>query len=434
MQLARPIGALALMCSLAGCADGMPFLAGKSAEESEVSRRGGNFVQSEGEATSEVISTLLERRSLLAEGTVYNDVAEAAVAASARASEAELISAKLRADAESKNWLPSIGPSVSLTDLGDLVAGMLIQQVLFDNGRRKAERAFAAADVEVAAVNLSVDMNERVEDAVGLYLAGLRGDEKAAYSSRALTQMQEFRRIVSGRVDGGLSDRSDLNVVDSKINGMRNARTTALDAATTARAELKAMTGQSFSEKPGKLDLGTPPETVQYLSVLKSEATANRGVAQAVINRAGLLPQISAAGNITSDGSGAGLTLDLAEPLGLGTGAALKAIEVSKEAARRQIGEAEENARRSHSRQVQRLASYQRQTLETAALARASRETYRLFKAQFEAGQRPVMDVVSIYEELVQREQDHIEAKYEVVLIQLMLARDMGLLADGDKI
>ncbi|MCD9150051.1 TolC family protein [Pseudophaeobacter flagellatus] len=434
MQLARPIGALALLCSLSGCADGMPSLLGRSDNQTDLSQHGGNFAQPEGETRSEVISTLLERRSLLAEGTIYNSVAEAAVAASARASEAELISAKLRAEAEAKNWLPTIGPSVSLTDLGELVAGMLIQQVLFDNGRRKAERDFAAADVEVAAVNLSVDMNERVEDAVGLYIAGLRGDEKSAYSSRALTQMQEFRRIVAGRVDGGLSNRADLNVVDSKISGMRNARTTAQDAAKTARAELTAMTGETFSEKPGKLDLGTPPADAQYLAVLKSQAQANRNVAQAVVNRAGLLPQIAAAGNITSDGSGAGLTLDLAEPLGLGTPAALQAIEASKEAARRQIGEAEEDARRSYARQVQRLGSYQRQTTEAATLARASRETYRLFKAQFEAGQRPVMDVVNIYEELVKREQDHIEAKYEVVLIQLALARDMGLLADGDKI
>lgn len=434
MQLARPIGALALLCSLSGCADGMPSLLGRSDNQTDLSQHGGNFAQPKGETRSEVISTLLERRSLLAEGTIYNSVAEAAVAASARASEAELISAKLRAEAEAKNWLPTIGPSVSLTDLGELVAGMLIQQVLFDNGRRKAERDFAAADVEVAAVNLSVDMNERVEDAVGLYVAGLRGDEKSAYSSRALTQMQEFRRIVAGRVDGGLSNRADLNVVDSKISGMRNARTTAQDAAKTARAELTAMTGETFSEKPGKLDLGTPPADAQYLAVLKSQAQANRNVAQAVVNRAGLLPQIAAAGNITSDGSGAGLTLDLAEPLGLGTPAALQAIEASKEAARRQIGEAEEDARRSYARQVQRLGSYQRQTTEAATLARASRETYRLFKAQFEAGQRPVMDVVNIYEELVKREQDHIEAKYEVVLIQLALARDMGLLADGDKI
>ncbi|CUH89098.1 type I secretion outer membrane protein, TolC family [Phaeobacter sp. CECT 5382] len=434
MHLARPIGVLALLCSLSACADGLPFLGGQAGEDSDVTRRVSNFEQPEGEEASAVISTLLERRSLLDRESIYGTVAEAAVAASARASEAELVSAKLRAEAEAKNWLPTIGPSVSLTDLGDLVASMLIEQVLFDNGRRKAERDFAAADVEVAAVNLSIDMNERVENAVGLYVGGLRGDEKAAFNGRALKQMQEFRRIVSGRVEGGLSDRSDLNVVDSKINGMRNARTTAQDAAATARAELTAMTGQSFDEKPSTLDLGTPPSGSQYLSVLKSQSVANRSVAEAKVGRAGLLPQIAAAGNITSDGSGAGLTLDLAEPLGLGTPAALKAIKASEEAARRQIGEAEEDARRTYSRQIQRLASYKRQTTETASLARTSRETYRLFKAQFEAGQRPVMDVVSIYEELVQREQDYIDAKYQVVLIQLELARDMGLLADGDTI
>lgn len=434
MHLARPIGAIALLCGLSACADSVPFLNSTSSSETEVTRRVSNFSQPDVENASPVISALMERRSLLEEGSIFDEVGQAAVAASARAAEAELISAKLRAEAKSKNWLPSIGPSVSLTDLGDLVAGLLIEQVLFDNGRRKAERDFAAADVEVAAVNLSIDMNERVEAAVGLYVTGLRGEEKAAYNSRALNQMQEFRRIVSGRVEGGLSDQSDLNVVDSKINGMRNARMTAQDAAATARAELRAMTGQDFTSQPGKLDLGTPPQEAQYLSIVQTQSMANRNVAEAKISRAGLLPQIAAAGSVTNDGSGAGLTLNMAEPLGFGTPAALRAIEATKEAARRQVGEAEEDARRDYSRKIQRLASFQRQVGETASLARTSRETYRLFKAQFEAGQRPVMDVVSIYEELVRREQDHIDAKYEVVLTQLELARDMGLLADGDKI
>ena len=57
-----------------------------------------------------------------------------------------------------------------------------------------------------------------------------------------------------------------------------------------------------------------------------------------------------------------------------------------------------------------------------------------IIRAQFEAGQRPVMDVIPIYEELVKREQAYIDAKYEVVLIQLSLAASLGPLADGDKI
>ncbi|QAX30655.1 TolC family protein [Leisingera sp. NJS204] len=429
MQPGRFFCAIAVMCSLSACARTLPFGGGESAETAPRS----NFAQS-GETSSEVIHDLMGRRSLLAQDSAYGQVAEAAIAASSRAAEAELIGAKLRAEAASKNWLPTLGPSVSLTDLGDLVAGLLIEQVLFDNGRRKAERAFAAADVEVAAVSLSQDMNSRVETAVGLYAAALRGDEKAAYGNRALRRMQEFRRIVQGRVDGGVSDRADLNVVDSKISGIRTATATAHDAAATARAELQAMTGQSFARKPSHLGIATPPEQVQFLAVLKASAEADRTIAQAKSGRAGLLPQIAASGNVTSDGSGAGLTLGVGQPLGLGTPAAIQALEATKEAATRQIGETEEIARRTYSRQVQQIASYRRQEGETAALVRRSRETYGLFQKQFEAGQRPVMEVIQVYEELVRREQAYIEAKYEVVLIQLQLARDLGLLADGDKI
>lgn len=432
MQLGRRISAIALLCSLSACADTFPFKNGSSSDGDVPGQS--SFAQTEGEQGSAVIATLLNRRSLLEEGSTYETVGIAAIDASARASEAELTSAKLRAQASLFNWFPTIGPSVSLTDLGDLVAGLLIEQVLFDNGRRKAEREFAAADVEVAAVNLSIDMNNRVETAVALYVSALRGDEKAALGSRALDQMMEFKRVVSGRVDGGVSDRADLRVVQSKIDGMRSARATAHEAAATSRAELKALTGQEFATAPTRMTLGTAPDSTNFLTVLKASAEATRTVAQTKVERAGLLPGITAAGSATTEGTGAGLTLDLATPLGLGTPALLKAIESARETAQRHLGEAEEDARRNYSRQTQRLASYKRQEGEAAALARTSRETYRLFQAQFDAGQRSVLDVVSIYEEWVQREQAHIDAKYEVVLIQLQLARDLGILADGDAI
>lgn len=431
MALARRISAVALLCSLTAC--GLPLPGTTSGTQDGTAARS-NFAQAEDAPQSEVITALMQRRSLLENGSTYDTVATAALSASARASEAALISAKLRAEAKSKNWLPSLRPSVSLNDLGEMVASMLLEQVLFDNGRRKAERAFAAADVEVAAVTLSADMNDRVKSALSLYVSGLRGDEKAAYAHRAIRTMRDFERVVVGRVNGGVSDRSDLNVVQSKISGMQSSMATANDAARTARAELEAMTGQSFSASPQRLNMSLPPDGRNYLSVLKAQSEATRTIEQAKMERAGLLPQVSATGQVGSEGSGAGVLLNLAEPLGFGTPAALRAVEASKEAALRRIGEAEEEARREYSREMQRLASYRRQEREALALSKASRETYNLFKAQFEAGQRPVMDVIPIYEELVKREQAYIDAKYEVVMIQLALAASLGLLADGDKI
>ncbi|MCP3972228.1 MAG: TolC family protein [Rhodobacteraceae bacterium] len=419
---------------LAGCMEMPSFGAKHGPETTEVSRQSSSMTQPAGEQQSDIIAALLARVSLLQAGSSYDTVARAALDASARASEAELRSAKLRAEAKSKNWLPTLGPSVSLTSLGDVVAGILLEQVLFDNGRRKAERAFAAADVEVAAVNLSVDMNTRVESAVSLYIAGLRGDEKAALNDRALKRMLEFKRIVDGRVAGGVSDRSDQRVVDAKINDIRAAMTTALEAAAAARAELKAMTGDGFGTLPEHMTMGKPPAGLRHLSVLLAEAEGGRSVAQARIDRAGLLPSLSAAANVTNGGTTGGLNVSSDQPFGFGTPAMLKAIEAARETAGRHVAEAEEDARRSVSRQEQRLASYRRQETEAADLARSSRETFRLFQAQFKAGQRSVMDVISVYEQLVQREQAHVDAKYEVILIQLEMARDLGLLADGDRI
>ena len=436
MQFGAKITIIALAFGLMGCMQAPDFMSkSKDAPEAEeVTRASSNFTQPEDAPKSEIMESLLNRNSLLPAGTPYAEVADAALAASARASESQLRAAKLRAEAKNKNWLPTLGPSISLSSLGDLVAGILVEQVLFDNGRRKAEREFAAADVQVAAVTLSEDLNTRVESAVGLYISALRGDEKAALNERALSRMYEFERIVRGRVEGGVSDRADLRVVEGKINDIDSARTTAREAATAARAELKAMTGQDFGTGFTPLTLGTPPANARHLSVIKAQAEADRTVAQAKIDRAGLLPGLSASANVTNSGTTGGLTVDADQPFGFGTPALLKAIEAARETADRQVAEADENARRSYSRQSQRLASFRRQESEAADLARESRETFRLFQAQFKAGQRTVMDVAAIYEQLVQREQAHVDAKYEVILIQLEMARDLGLLADGDKI
>ena len=191
------------------------------------------------------------------------------------------------------------------------------------------------------------------------------------------------------------------------------------------------MTGQSFSASPQRLNMSLPPDGRNYLSVLKAQSEATRTIEQAKMERAGLLPQVSATGQVGSEGNGTACCWALPNRWGLAP-CALRAVEASKEAALR--GEAEEEARREYSREMQRLASYRRQEREALALSKASRETYNLFKAQFEAGQRPVMDVIPIYEELVKREQAYIDAKYEVVMIQLALAASLGLLADGDKI
>ena len=82
--------------------------------------------QMENGSQSALIETLLNRRSVLGAGALA-EVANAVLAANSRAAEADLRAAKLRAEARANNWLPSLGPSVSLTSLGAVVSTMVVE-------------------------------------------------------------------------------------------------------------------------------------------------------------------------------------------------------------------------------------------------------------------------------------------------------------------
>ncbi|MGR3635650.1 MAG: TolC family protein [Shimia sp.] len=398
----------------------------------EVTKAASAFTQPETKAQSDILDTLVARRSVLPNDSRLAHVSTVALTSSNRAAEAELKTAKLRAEAEDKNWLPTLGPTVSLTSLGDVVAGLVLDQVLFDHGRKKAERDYAAAEVEVAAVTLSQDMNDRSFTAMSLYIKALRGQEKTALGNTALRQMNTFGDIVEGRVSGGVSNKGDLRMVRTKINTLRTMRDTASESTETALAELTAMTGTRFD-----LERVSPVKvngSVEALEVIKASAEAKRAVAQATVERAGQLPGLSASGTVATGGNSASLDIGTDTGLGFGTGKRIKAIESSKETAKRQVDEAREDAARSESRLRREIDSLARQEVEANALAKDGRQTYELFQAQFRAGQRSVLEVVDVYEQSTYRALEGVDAKYDKILAQLKLARDMGLLADGDAI
>ncbi|GAA6179065.1 hypothetical protein NBRC116594_05030 [Shimia sp. NS0008-38b] len=382
---------------------------------------------------SAILSTLLTRQSMIPPDSSLGHVADVALTSSRRSAEAQLRTAKLRAQAEDKNWLPTIGPEISLTSLGDVIAGLVFEQVLFDHGRKKAEREYAAADVEVAAVTLSQDLNERTFTALALYIKALRGRDKEHVGNKGLAQMHQFERIVKGRVEGGVSNKGDLRMVRTKVQTLETKSQTASESSATALAELKAMTGTAFSLTPAT-PLGSHYPDLEPLDVLKARAEADRSVAQATVERAAQLPGLSANARVTNQGNGGSLNVGNDVGLGLGTGARLKAIEASKDIAARQVGEAREDGARARKRLESNIQSLARQEKEANTLAREGRETYTLFEAQFRAGQRSVLEVVDVYEQSILRALDGVDAKYDKLIAQLELARDLGLLADGDKI
>ena len=426
----RAVGFMALF-GLAGC---------MSAGGGEVSRfmskdPAPKMTEAEKEAAeSIIISELQARRSVLPPGSPYAQVATPVLEAYSRPAEAELRSARLRAKAASKNWLPRIGPNISLTSLSDIVAQLVVEQVLFDNGRKKAERAFAKADVEAAAVTLAEDTNERVFTALTLYLEAAKARERITLERATLKDMQHFEWVMNERVKGGVSDMSDLNVLRQKLAEIQSTLSAQQEAEATALAELNAMSARPLNDVTGLSDVAVAGRVAKPLSVLQAEAEKEREIASAKMERAGLLPGVSAGGTLGDNGSGIGVNVKSDQLLGLGTVDSMKALDVAREAASRRVGQAEEDANRRLRRLEARLSALSRQVGEAGALTQQAKANLDLFQQQYDAGQRQVMDVVGVYETFAARQAARLDLKYELAQSRLDIARERGLLADGSSI
>jgi adhesin transport system outer membrane protein len=384
-------------------------------------------------AQSDIIQGLIARRSVLPSGSSYSRVATAVLAANSRSAESDLRAAQLRARAASKNWLPSIGPNISLTSLGSLVANLVVDQVIFDNGRKKGEREFAVADVEVAAVALAADTNERVRTGLDLYINAVEAREMHRLAIDRAKDIGHFEWVMQQRVQGGVSDNSDLFILRQKLLEINAIRSASTETATTAIAELNAMSIGDLSNIRGTSSLPVSAGLAQPLSVTQAEAEKIRAIASAKVDRAGQLPGLSAGGTVGED-STFGLNISTDSLLNLGTGDRLKAIEATREAAGRRVAQAHEDANRQLRKFEGQIASKERQAAEASGLTAQAKKNLDLFQAQYDAGQRQVMDVVGVYETFARQQELEVTLKYEANRLRVAMAELLGVLADGSAI
>ena len=255
--------AILLSLALAGCmgSDGPGVTKSDMAPGGEIRRAG-----DEAETRSAIIGDLLSRQSMLPASGPYAEVAQSVIEANSGPARAELRVARLKAVARATNWLPSIKPSLSLTDLGETFASLLIEQVLFDGGGRKAERAFAAADVEVAATTLAQDFNQRVFEGLGHYIRTQRALEQASLAGEAVNRMAEFERIVGIRLEGGMSDRSEQRIIQQKTSEMRAKMNDDRFQAQQSMASLEAMASRPLSGLSGLQALPADPGAPEPLT------------------------------------------------------------------------------------------------------------------------------------------------------------------------
>ena len=383
--------------------------------------------------SSVLIADLQGRSSILKGSGPYASVASAVTEAGAGVAAAELRVARLRAQAASKNWLPRLSPNISLTSLGALAASLIAEQALFDNGRRKAERAYAAADVEVAAVTLSTEANKRVYDGLKHYLTAERAREQAKVGQRAVTRLAEFERIMSLRVEGGLSDRSEQRVLSQKLAEMHATLSSDLEAIDTAMAELGAMTTRSLGSLTGLQTLAVDKPDPEPLAVLRARAEGARSVAQADAAKAEMMPGLIASASLGTGGLDGGLNAGGGD-IGFGSGAKRAALNATSDLVDRRTAQAAEDSRRriiALQNQMQTILSREAQGAE---VLRQTNGNLVMFTEQYKVGRRSLLELVQQYESFARTERDQVSLKYLAADLRLQIALERGVLVDGSQL
>lgn len=432
--MSRGLAFFSMAMLLSGCMQGMTG-DGSLSERLSSARLGLASEQNEDTTTIEpsaIIQSLQSRSSAIRPGTAYATIAAATLASDARVAEAELRAARLRSAATDKNWMPSIGPAISLTSLGDMVANLVVEAVIFDNGKKKAGRAMARAEVEVAAVSLVSDGNERVYEALDLYLTALEGGESQRLSREALLDMRRFRWIMNERVKGGVSDMSDLTILAQKIAEIESSMKDAQDKRDTALAELSAMTDRDLSDLNGIGALDMSAGNIETLGVVAAKVQSKRDQAAADMERAGNLPSIVATASGGSNDVVGGIRTE--GLFDFGRKDRNQALDAEEEVLARRVKEAEEASQRKIWSYEAKLTAAQRAYQEAVRLSKQAKSNLDLFQSQYEAGQRQVMDVVGVYETFARQQhtmntQRFLAAKYEV-----LIAREYGVLVAGKQL
>lgn len=385
-------------------------------------------------ASSGLIRDLQSRNSVLPQGGPFSIVAEQVLAASRGAAAAELRVAQLRAEAQSKNWLPQIGPSVSLSSLSGLVASLTLTQPLIDNGRRKAERAFAAADVEVAAVGLSQAMNQRVYEGLSYYISAQRAHAQAAVSRRAAEKLKYFEGLMQARVDGGLSDMSEQQVISQRYAEVQAQLAADAQAASTAEAQLAALTGAPMADMRGLDTIRDMQGGPAALSVLRKQGEGARVLAQAQLGRADMLPGVSASADLSEGGTNTGLRLIGLGILNPGSGAAMQALAETETVVQRQNAEAAEMAQRRFVALTGEIATLSSRAAQGAKVLAQTEANLDLFTEQYKLGRRSLLELVGQYDAFAGLQRDQEALRFEIALRQVEIARDLGLLVDGERL
>jgi len=384
-------------------------------------------------------------RQALAPESALARLARRAATESLRQSSAIFALQEARNDvlAVQSRWYPQVRPVAAADTSGDVSIGIAVEQRIWDFGRVRADLDRARNAVTIARVNLWVERNEAVFEALDAYLdaqgsLGRLGDLNALQE-----ELSDLRTAIEGRASGGVAGRGEVLDIDIAQNRAQREILTERSNLAVARDRVRQAIGATGDFDLPRLgdadtagcsvqggDAAEPPE----LALARLDVVAAGLQRNAV--RARQFPVIVGAADVTtsrddSDPVGT-LRIGASDLLGWDRRARLEAADQAAFAAAQNHA----NTQRTVGQDLDALLAdldRQRESLTALTLlAASSADSQSVFWALFDSGQVSLTEGIRLTEEASRSRRAVLDAKVDLVRTCVRLARIEGALTEAD--
>lgn len=367
----------------------------------------------------------------------YFRIAEAVMALGKLSTEFSLERNHFELQAFRRSLLPQITPELSVNEDGAGVGRLRIDQVLFDGGRFKAGKKRLNAEQSIAFAEFTLQLNERVANAIRAYLTEYRSKATAELAESISAQYGALSEKARQRLKGGIGDRAEVSVFELKQLEADADSAREQANADIARLELLQLSGIRMTDPPARL-LFTEQADVLPPRIALVEAQHQRLSADLRLAKAERLPRLGVRGSVgrgTSLGQGFDdqatsfvVGLSFTQPLTWGRDYGLKAAQSQFESGLARVQEETRDTLTQINSVSYRITELNTQLERMSRLVGAAQQRIENFEDYFLGGAAGIVEAVGIIDSYHRIQQSEIDSRYRLLEAETEKAQLLGVL------
>lgn len=397
-------------------------------------------------------STLVMTGTAVAKDSVITTISKAALEVSEETSAARANVTEQKLAYEELKWdgLPSLVPTVNLTrsrttranstnSLNNREFRVSLQQDLVDFGRHAGRKKQALSRIDSARIEHWQERNNVVHDALVHHTDMLRHERLLEESQASVEEHITLQDQIQARIDGGLAEKSELMLIQIRLQELQTQMETDKRSAEASRDILESYTKRNTLSMNLVSNLADKPLDIPHdfkknaPTILLATQRIKLAKAENKEAKSSLFPRVIAEAYVENvdgrDNSGVALRLSSNTFAGLSYKSKLNSSNARLQTAHLALSQ----ANIEFERDFQQLnANYRNLTARETSLEAQKvivDKSVDLFFEQFKSGVKPILDSIRVYESALDTRRQLINTQADIRLNRLNLANSLGILA-----